>query len=125
MSVSGAQFSGSGRSSNRYGFLPLFNDNSGMRTKAGQNSAKRIEFERDTSGSRSKALPRCMDEYRAAASGHARPRIVINLDNEVIKIVLARQSISACVRGDFDRPVVVAISGIFAPAIRHGYALYW
>jgi len=96
-----------------------------MRTKAGQNSAKRIEFERDTSGSRSKALPGRVDEHCATAPGDARPHIVVNLNDEVIKIVLARQPISACVRGDFDRPVVVAISGIFAPAIRHGYALYW
>jgi len=103
----------------------LFNDNSGMRTKTGQNSAKRIEFKRDTSGSRGKPVPRCMDEHCATASDHARARIVINLNDEVIKIVLAHQPISACVRGDFDRPVVVAISGIFAPAIRHGYALYW
>jgi len=102
----------------------LFNDNSGMRTKTGQNSTKGIEFKRNASGSRSKALPRRMDEHRATASSYARPRIMINLNDEVIKIVLARQPISACVCGDFDRPIVVAVFGIFAPAIGHGYALH-
>ena len=69
-------------------------------------------------------MPRGMDEHRAAASGDTRPRIVINLDDEVIKIVHACQPISACACGYFDRPIVLAVSGIFAPTVRRGYALY-
>src|SRR5262249_55588772 len=65
-----------------------------------------------------------MDEHRATASGDTRPRIVINLDDEVIKIIDARQPISACGCGHFDWPIILAVSGIFAPTIRRGYALY-
>src|SRR5450759_6029241 len=64
-----------------------------------------------------------MDEHRAAAPGHARPRVVVDLHNEVIERVGAREAIGFAAARHFDRPVVMAIGGILAPAVVRLFSL--
>jgi hypothetical protein len=59
-----------------------------------------------------------VDEDRAAAASDARPRIVVNLDDKIIKIVCARQSFGICIRWHLDRLIIVTIGGVFAPTVR-------
>ena len=95
----------------------LFNDKSGVRTETRKHSAKRVEFKGDASCGRSESLPRCVDEDRAAAAGDAWPRIVVNLDDKIIKIICARQPIGICIRWHLDRSIIMAIGGVFAPTV--------
>ena len=88
-----------------------------------KHSAKRVEFKGDASCGRSESLPCCVDEDRAAAAGDARPRIVVNLDDKIIKIIRARQPIGICIRWHLDRSIIMAIGRVFAPTVRRGYPL--
>jgi len=83
-----------------------------------KHSAKRVEFKGDASCGRSESLPRCVDEHRAAAASDARPRIVVNLDDKIIKIIRARQPIGICIRWHLDRSIIMAIGRVFAPTVR-------
>ena len=86
--------------------------------------AKRIEFEGNAAGGRREVLPRRVNEDRTAAPRNTRARIVVNLDDEIVEIILARQAVDVCMRGYFDRPIVVAIGRVFAPAVIPGYPLH-
>ncbi len=48
---------------------------------------------------------------------------MIDLDNEIVEMILARQAIGSRVRGDLDGPIVMAIGGVFTPAVRGPDAL--
>jgi hypothetical protein len=89
-----------------------------VRTKARKYSAKRVEFKGNASCGRSESLPRRVDEDRATTASDAWPRIVINLDDKIIKIIFARQPIGICIRWHLDRSIIVAIRGVFAPTVR-------
>jgi len=60
-----------------------------------------------------------MQEYRAAAAGDARGAVMIDLDNEIIEVVVARESIGAATGLEPYRLVVMAALRIFAPGV-HG-----
>ena len=72
---------------------------------------------RNASGGRPKILTRQMQEDRAAASGDARRKIVINLDDEIVEMVIAREPIAATVPIEPHRPVVAAAAGVLAPGV--------
>src|SRR5664279_148832 len=58
-----------------------------------------------------------MDEDRAATPGDTWPGVVVDLDNEVVQIVLARQPISFGIRRHFYAPIIMAVGWILAPAV--------
>jgi len=89
--------------------LALFDYNSGARTQTRKHPTKRIELERDAAGGRCETLPRRMDKHRAATPGDARAHVVVNLDDEIIEIVLACESIHNRICGYLDRLIVMAI----------------
>jgi hypothetical protein len=64
-----------------------------------------------------------MDEHRAAAAGNAGPRVMINLDNEIVEMILTRQAIGSRMGADLDGLIVMAIGGVFTPAVRRSDAL--
>src|SRR5260370_11581323 len=72
---------------------------------------------RHASCGRPEILARQMQEYRAAAAGDARGAVVIDLDNEIIEMVVARQSIAAATGFEPYRPVVMAALRSFAPGV--------
>jgi hypothetical protein len=64
-----------------------------------------------------------MDEHRAAAAGQARPRIVIDLDDEVIKMIIAPKAVARLPRRDADRAIVMsAVARVFAPSVQRSDA---
>ncbi len=89
-----------------------------------EHPAKRFKLEGDTASCRREALPRRMDEDCTAAPGNTWTRIVVNLDDEIVEIVVAGQAVNARMRRHFNRPVIVPIHGVFAPAIVPRYSLH-
>src|SRR5712664_2361437 len=73
---------------------------------------------RHASCGRPEILARQMQEYRAAATGDAWGAVVIDLDNEIIEVVVARESIGAATGLEPYRLVVMAALRIFAPDVR-------
>lgn len=58
-----------------------------------------------------------MNEDRAAAAGHARPRVVIQFDEQIVEMVVAPKSVAGfrmCAR---ERPVVTTVGGLLAPGV--------
>ena len=58
-----------------------------------------------------------MNEHGAAAARHARPRVVVDLDDEVVEIILAFQPIGIGMLWYLDWSVVVTIGGVLTPAV--------
>ena len=73
---------------------------------------------RDAAGGRTEIVARQVQEHRAAAPGDARARVVIDLDDEVVEMILALQAVAAAVMIEPYRPVVMSVVRILAPGIR-------
>ena len=58
-----------------------------------------------------------MQEHGAATAGNARTKIVIDLDDEVVEVVLPCQPVAGLVIDQPDRLVVTAVVRIFAPGV--------
>src|SRR4051794_8702126 len=58
-----------------------------------------------------------MDEDGAAASLNAGPRVVVEFDDEIIRVVGAGQPIRIAGGRELDGPIVMAVGGILAPGI--------
>src|SRR5689334_18730087 len=58
-----------------------------------------------------------MQEHGAAAPGDAWNRVVVDLHDEVVEMILACQAVAALARRASHWPVVVTIRRIFAPGI--------
>src|SRR5690242_3912951 len=71
----------------------------------------------DAAGGRRKIVPRQMQKYRTAEARDARRGIVIDLDDEIVKVVVALEAVADLIAAKLDRPVVVAAGWIFAPGV--------
>ena len=58
-----------------------------------------------------------MQEHGAAPPCDARPGIVVDLDDEIVEMILPRQTITILAGQALDRAVVVPIGGIFRPSV--------
>ena len=65
-----------------------------------------------------------MDKDGAAAARDARPGVVVDLNDEIVEIVFARESVGTRIGRHFDRLIVVTIGRIFAPAIGLRYSFH-
>jgi hypothetical protein len=65
----------------------------------------------------SRSMASQMQKHGTAAAGDARAKVVIDLDDEVIEVILARQPVSGLIVDQPDRLVVMAVLRIFAPGI--------
>jgi len=61
-----------------------------------------------------------VQEHRAAAAGDTWPRVVVDLDDEIIEMVGALEPVAALLASAPDPLVVVAIAGVLAPGVRAG-----
>ena len=73
--------------------------------------------ERDTAGSGSKARPRDMDENRATAARDAWPRVVVDLNDQVIKSVGTPKAVAWFIGRPPEPPIVASVLGILAPGV--------
>jgi hypothetical protein len=62
-------------------------------------------------------LPRQMQKHGAAAPGNAWPRVVVDLDNEIVETIGARQAVTAAIRRQPHRLVIMPVAGVFAPGV--------
>src|SRR5215470_4074751 len=85
------------------------NRDSGPRPEPREEAQQRRRMERDAAGGRSEALPRHMQEYGAAAAGGARPRVVVDLDDEVVEVIVAPQPVARRANAATDMPVVASV----------------
>ena len=97
--------------------VPLLDDDSGVWPETREQAAKRIELERNAPGRRCETWTRRVDEHRAAAASNAWPRVVVELDNKIVKMIGPLQPVSTGLRGQFHRPVIMPIGRILTPAI--------
>ena len=58
-----------------------------------------------------------MQKYRAAEAGDARTAVVIDLDDEIVEVVIAPQTIATVVPVQSYRLVVMTAVGVFAPGV--------
>src|SRR6185436_12869204 len=58
-----------------------------------------------------------MQEHGTAAPGYARAGVVIDLDDEIVEVVLARQPVAGLVADQTDGPIVMAVPRVFAPGV--------
>jgi len=71
--------------------------------------------ERDTSRRRRTIRPRQMQEHRAAAAGHPRTGIVVDLDDEIVEMVVPPQPVAWFSGRAAEGAVIAPVGGIFAP----------
>ncbi len=71
----------------------------------------------DAAGGRGEARPRHMNEHGAAAAGDPGPRVVVDLDDEVVERIAAGQAVAGGAGQEADRPVVAAVGRVLAPAV--------
>ena len=60
------------------------------------------ELKRDAARRSAQIPSRGVNEHRAAASGDARPGVVVDLDDEIVEIVASRKPVACSVRGKLD-----------------------
>src|SRR5690348_15556980 len=58
-----------------------------------------------------------MQEHGAAAAGDARAGVVVDFDDEIIEMVLARQPVTGPIVDQTDGPIVTAVPRVLAPGI--------
>src|SRR6185312_4410473 len=95
----------------------LSDHNPGLRSQPPQQTQHRRLRHRDTARGRCKIRPRQMQEHGAATLRDARARIVVDLDNEIVEMIVAREAIAALVTRQPDRPVVMAVGRVLAPGV--------
>lgn len=88
-----------------------------LRPDALQQSHQCVSLQSDTSGGRQESIARKMDEHRAAAPGDARARVVIDLDNEIVEMIVAPEPVAGLIRPAPERSVVAPIRRVLAPGI--------
>lgn len=74
-------------------------------------------FQRDAACSRREIFSREVNEHSAAAIRNARPRVVVEFDDQVVEMIVAPEAIRVARRRKFYRAVVILISRVLAPAI--------
>ena len=63
-----------------------------------------------------------MNEDGAAMAGHARARVMVDFDDEIVKPVAALEAVAWFIGRPPERPVVASVLGVFAPGIVCRYA---
>src|SRR5260370_2440567 len=71
--------------------------------------AKALRRERDAARGGAKSGAREVHKDRAAAAGNARARVVIELDEQGVEIIVAPQPVACRIGGQLYRPVVAAV----------------
>src|ERR1700733_4428768 len=99
------------------GFPTSADDDLRMRAYLTQELLHRRLCHRNASGGRRKIWARQMKEHRAAAAGNRGLRVVIDLDDEIVEMILARQPVAVVIMAECEGPIVMAAGGIFTPGI--------
>lgn len=58
-----------------------------------------------------------MNKDGAASLGHTRARVVIDLDDEIVEVIVALQPVARRAIRQTDRAIVAAVARVLAPAV--------
>lgn len=84
-----------------------------------------VPRESDASRGRRVSLSREMHKDGAAAAANAGQVVIAEHDDEIVEMVSARETVAVVARRQFDRPVIVRIARILAPAIEGPDRAQW
>jgi len=73
--------------------------------------------QRDAASGRRQGWPPDVDEHGAAATGDAGPRVVIDLNKDVVEVIVAPKPVAWFIGRPPEGAVVAPVGGIFAPRI--------
>ena len=96
---------------------PSVDSNQGTRTNTRKQPAQLRHRQRNAACGRREPVARDVDENGATASCNARTRVVVDLDDEIVERVLAREPVGAAVPRNVDMPVIATVARVFAPAV--------
>src|SRR3990172_9436184 len=74
---------------------------------------------------RRKTIAREMHEDGAAATAHAWHVIIAEHDDEIVEMVLARETIARIARRQFDEPIIVGVTRILGPTVVTSNCAQW
>lgn len=94
------------------------NYNSGFRGEACQQNFQVAPAQRNAAGGGGEPWPGDMDKHGAAAASDAGSRVVVDFDNEIIKIVRAPQTVAWFTGRPPERPVIAPVGRVLAPGIQ-------
>lgn len=94
------------------------NHDSRLRRQPFEQGSEAFRLEGDASRRRSKSRPGKVDEYGAAAVGDARPRVVVDLHDEIIEVILPPQPVAGRSLDEPNGPVVAPVGRVLAPGVR-------
>jgi len=114
MCASARRFSASGECAPA-SFLP--DDDLRLRSEPSQKVTHGGDRHRNAAGCRRKILTRQMHEYGAAKARNSRRKIMIDLDDEIVKVVGAPEPIAALLTAKPDRTVVMTAVRVLAPGV--------
>ena len=90
---------------------------SGARPKIFQELAHLFFRHRHAAGGGGQARLGEVQEYRATAACDPGPRVVVNFNNEIIKMILPPQPVAGLTGGHPDRLVIAAVCRVLAPGV--------
>ncbi len=76
-----------------------------------------MRSQRNAACRRGEGRPGDVDEDGAAASGHPRPRVVVDLDDQVIEAVVAAEPVAWFIGRPPESVVVTPVMRVFAPCV--------
>lgn len=94
-----------------------FDDDFRAGSQAGQQPDERRSRERDAARGWREAASRDMNEDSAAASGYARPGVVIELDDKVVEMIVAPEPVARLSGGPDDMAVIRPVGRVFTPRV--------
>src|SRR5439155_1450896 len=87
-----------------------------LRSQHCQESLQVIARERHASRRRRPIRSRHMNDDGAAPTRHARARVMVDLDDEIVEVIVPPEAVAAVIGRALERTVVAAIGGIFTPS---------
>jgi hypothetical protein len=99
-------------------------DDSRFRRKSAQQAFEIAAAQGDATSCGRKPIAGDVDEHGAAAKSHARPRVVIDLDQHVVEAVGPQQAVAWFIGRSAEWPVVAAVVRVLAPGVVRADAPY-
>src|SRR5262249_55498881 len=89
----------------------------GILAKPREQAREILNAKRNAARRRHQPGARKMNEHRAPAIGDARPRIVLELDDQVVQVIVAPKPVPWRLGRKSYGPIVAAVSGVFTPGV--------
>jgi len=95
------------------------------RGQSSQQNSKIAAAQRNAAFGRPKAGTRDVNEHGTPTTGNARPRIVVDFDNQIIEMVVSAQAIAWFIGRAAKWPIIAPVGGVLAPSVRRADWATW